>query len=871
MAEPTVARKPIIVQNRLEAMTHILKDMLTPTHYKFLISGETGIGKTTLIKTLTNVLGISLELIEVPHATEEHLIQIPFIIFRPNGSSEVHKFTQQADANEDLEVEIELAMSHLLVSLQKFPKLSDQEYLKKVAKFDDTEMAIYRAFGGTETTIPDKIKRIRNKWNGILFLDEYWRHTSGTIRNVLRGILNGMIGNQHMPDSVYVVYASNMDDVPGTIEEPSLNAKMHELKLPPPTSKEFIDYLVGRHKDLKPELIDALKKTLKDHQVSYNDNRLDLESPIRTSPRRWEEVILYLNANIPIKTRHDAEVLKTNIKQMFSNEHGQTSELHKTADDLTKELIAQTGSPHHDAKEKDNTEWRHALEQQIKTKIALGDRRKYVPVISGPPGIAKTKAMKDIAKSQNLVLIHIDSSTLNPDAITGAPLPQRTTSAADAERTAAERARDEEVISQLTEAEKQLKVKFAPPSLYQSIMKLADAAHKKYLSDPTISSEKKEAWKHQKYKYLLFFDEFNRVDSPRTYNSLRRVLLDKTFGDGRKVPDDMILVAAMNPTDTKTQPLTSHVRDAIDIIDAAPSWSKFKDFLDHQSDTDNNLSDKPKEILNISKRVIEKFAEDMAERLKTDKISEESRPFYINVSGAGDSPELIYMSPRDYDALYISLVASLDWEWENLPDDQQDIEKFLSKHISDKFDHQLEYTLRQHGVEAPNFIQSIHDWVENLVPQLLISKSDTASLEGMLDYVLKNRDEHLTDNMNFINYANEYERTPFEEELTRYFDKLMAKEVRKYDIWAKKQVPGKNLEKGKLVIANELWDTLRALHFEVAHAIRDNELNEDMIDAFDTVLLRTLNEIATSVKLPSENRRELLKKAVDMVHKLKIS
>ena len=846
---------PISLTPRQRLMRDIMADMISPGNYRFLIKGDTGLGKTTMVELLAKLLGMNLELLEIPHATEEHLIQLPFVVFKATGGEDHGRISVKKNKDSGVDdVDIELARSHLSAKLRGFSPLPDDQYIAQQLKWSESDKQAYRAIGGEIGKISPKIKLARSRWHSIMFFDEYWRQTTPQIRNVLRDILNGMIGNDQFPEKVYVVYASNMQDQPGTIEEPSQNARMRAAEMPAPTAKELVDYLKGRH-NLKPAVVAAVQAELKDEHMSHNDE----DAMVRTSPRRWEQVLLYINANVPPANRNDAAALLANLKHMFSNQENESSELWPLVEKIARRIIKDSGSSFHDVKSAGLGDWRQILDQQIATKMKIGSARKYVPVISGSPGIAKTAAMREIADKNNLVLIHISSPTLDSDSISGLPIPRRQRNVTEAET--------------LPDTQDRLGVAFAEPVLYKSIMQRAEDATKEFLADKSPEEVKK--WQTQTpYKYLLFFDEINRVKDNRTFNALRRVLLDKKFGDGRKVPDDMLIVAAMNPTDSKTLKLTSHVKDAIDIIGAVPSWKETKDWIQNHSDRRNakNIGHISDDLRGLAKKVVIEFAETFGQRFvdpDSPTASSDTRQFHVSI-GPGQA---IYVSPRDYDDLYKNIAAQLFNDLDLISNDEDERNRQLADIIYRAMHYQFDLILRHAKIDdAPEFMSSLKQWLEDSITQWLGESSHTATMDQMLMAALKPGARHLAEDPNFINYIREFDRTEYEEQLTLLMDQLIEQEVNKYDLWAKEQSDARRREQGKTIVVNELWTKVQRLHTEVVDAAKEHDLQKgEWVDGFDTVLERTLAKIAKQVKLPEELRSQMVRKGVDMLHKLEVA
>ena len=125
---------------------------------------------------------------------------------------------------------------------------------------------------------------------------------------------------------------------------------------------------------------------------------------VRTSPRRWEQLLLYINASLPAEDAKEAKSLLTNVKANFKNYlSGEKSALADKVLDAVAQLIKETSDLDVSATdENDAEEWQDTLEHQIKQKMKLGEHRKYIPIVSGLPGIGKTTHATKIAKDLDL-------------------------------------------------------------------------------------------------------------------------------------------------------------------------------------------------------------------------------------------------------------------------------------------------------------------------------------------------------------------------------------------------------------------------------------------------------------------------------------
>lgn len=575
------------VSGKIRTLEHIFDDM----HNKaaklgqsgYLLGGDTGVGKTSFVKDLCALLGVELVIIETPHIVEEHIIDIPFIVVKPNGQHE-DKSMQIDTKDTKAQFDIKFAKSNLHTTLVRSVQVADAQLLGNVAKRPDLFM-IWEKLGGTEKKIPPEIKQLRAKFKTILFLDEYFRQTSTSIRNMLRSILNGRIGSNTMPDDVYTIFASNLvDSGVGDILE---NEDFKMINFDTPNLDEWFAYLISKYKNnpkvqLDDELVARFYELMKKNKGSLSTD--DVAADVRVSPRRWEQLILYINGAMPVKDQNDANLLLKNVQINFRNYvDGAQAEIAKDVMAAVKELIKERQKIVADENGVEDSDWRSTLKHQIETRMKVGSARKYIPVIGGMPGAGKTKHIKDLATDLNLVPVIIDVQNMSPEEVIGVPL--------------AEDAKGEEI-----------NVTFSRPPLYDEIQNQMregeahlQARLKKFFGDKE-GAAKFAAWKKADVKYMIFFDELNRTN-PKVFNAIRKVLLEKEFNHEFKLPADSVLVAAINPTGKGVQELTKHVRDVFDVIPVGISWSKFSAHLDT---LDLGVS---KEAAEIARNAVNAFAE----------------------------------------------------------------------------------------------------------------------------------------------------------------------------------------------------------------------------------------------------------------------
>lgn len=595
-----------------------------------MLTGDPGVGKTSFIRSFSELLGIPLIPIEAPHITEEHIINIPFMII-VNGKVTKDSAVIETGATSTLmddgqAFDIVQAESNLVTKIKnmKSLKLKDQQHLQSIAA-DKNLRPIYMNY-------KKLIDEIRDSYHCILFLDEYYRNDNMKIRNILRNILNGRIGNDKIPNGTFIVYASNLEDE-GLSDIP-MNNDFAEMEFTAPDKEQWFKYILNKYEEsdkkkhpnvkLDHKVFNKFYETLKQEELSFEDQN----SEVRSSPRRWEQLLLYVNASLPVANVREAKILMANVEVNFRNYiEGSVSKIYPKIQKMMIELIAETSGIQFDGSSHAVVDWKDTLQQQIETKVKLGDARQYVPVVSGEPGIGKTAHMRTVADNVGLHFIHIDVSTLTRESTTGIPK--------------AVQARDE--------AGKLLVDHNGNPVMTTEFSKpeLLDLIEKKIQEEIAEDREFPESERKKgkgKYKSLLLFDELTRAD-PQVFNAIRKLLLEKSFNETFDLPEDVMVVGALNPEDDGVGELTKHTRDVLDIIPSRASWSKTESYL-LSSEKPGGLQEALGFDLNTAtvgavKALLTHF-QSRDEDWRGNPVEKEERLFNIK-----DGGNIIYLSPRE--------------------------------------------------------------------------------------------------------------------------------------------------------------------------------------------------------------------------------
>jgi len=571
---------------------------------------------TSFMKSLSTLTGVPLVVIEAPHITAEHIINIPFLVI--DGQKTKTGNIALDDRGGDLKVV--QAESNLVTQLKTMSQVSDEERLARVNK----NPQLKEIFNSPD--IQRRLMGIDGMFSSILFLDEYFRTASKQIKNVLRNILNGKIGNDTIPDGVYIIMASNVDDE-GVDEIPE-NYDFHMMRYESPSKDDFFSYIKSKYVaevesdnaddedyeetpsgiKMKPEVFNNFYDVMNDGIFGSNDEQAD----VRLSPRRVEQMLTYIDAMTPVKSVEEIRALYTFVNTNLSNYL--TGDLFKGASEVmgaVKKIIAETSPDFADKLDVSpftKADWKETLSHEIEAKLRLGENRSYLPVISGDPGIGKTSIAKSISKEKNMGLICIDVSNLKAEDFVGLPIADTS---------------GEEITT-----------KFSEPNLYNFIMKQYNQIIEEFRQPG------------RPYNVLLLIDEISRT-TPSVFNAMRKLLLEKEFSDEYKLPLDVMIMGALNPSGELTTELTSHSRDVLDIISAT---AKFSDVMTYATgreevqEINETLGFSASETIgNIFTSIAREFQ--TTERPDTgEKLSQEEAPFWWEVNG-GSSEKKTYMAP----------------------------------------------------------------------------------------------------------------------------------------------------------------------------------------------------------------------------------
>lgn len=608
---------PSVKGGKIEEFTKtVILHMLGSEKGKLLLTGDPGTGKSRTVETVISLLKMQVITLEAPHVNEEGIINIPYISRRGNNIEEFNDTYKEGSSD----FEVVNAESNIITRIKRLKPITDSEY----NSFIKSNKSLQELAEKYKTVI----ENLGKQYTVVLFIDEFYRTGSKRIQNLFRTILNGRLGTTPIPANAYIIFASNMDNSDGSLDDIPLNHQFNQIDFDTPSKNDFFKYLADRFVDeenpetskLQPEVYNKFEEALQDIEFGTKDETTD--AGIRVSPRRWEEIIKYVNANIPVQTELAAKQLLTFVKDnMKDYRTSEVSSLLPKYLKVVKDLIKETSNIDVEKLEKleplEPKEWQTTLANQIETKLKLGDDRKYMPIISGAPGIGKTTVIEVVAKKYNLKKIEIDVSTLNADDSIGLVLPR-------------------------TEPDGTITSEFTDPPLYTQIMS-------EY--DDSLVPEKGYAYTH-----VLFLDEITRASSIKVFNSIRSLMLDKKIGS-KKIPSKILILGAMNPFDVGAIELSDHMIDVVDIVSAEPNYEEsMKRFTEktYTKSYDRYIGFRISDIILDMHRSIVSLLESKVYPDGEKIMDTNIRKFYFT-----DGFNVFYISPREFDDMIFGSLGDI--------------------------------------------------------------------------------------------------------------------------------------------------------------------------------------------------------------------
>lgn len=876
---------PVNLDRQVKMANKIITNMNQVGKYAF--TGPTGIGKTSFIESIGKIFGLPVMTIEVPHIVEEEILQLGFYVKasvkNPDASSDAvdvrippteeqlakaspptEEQLKKAKIKDLSQIEIKIGRSYLNTQLEKLRAPSEQEYKKLIQNFNDEEKQILKEI--QDTNLPNTITNIRKRFQRILFVDEYFRTASDNVSGILRQLLTAdMIGEEKLPDGTFSIFASNILDS-GIRDRTEIEIFDKEVDFFMPTKDEWLVYTINRiigrgikiHKDVK----EAFNQSLKDEDLSLDF----FGDKLRVSPRRWTEMFTSINALYPFKNDQVLAILYTSLKRQFSFE-GQTAEIFLNQTTAMLEELAKKCGLKWPPLRIDDEEWREVLAQQILIINQNKGLIKYIPTILGMPGIGKTSILAEFETNPryNLRGIEVNCQTLNPQSVSGGILPD-------------------------LEDEENPKVSKGTPQLLQFIksqMKKTDQAYIQRLKNDPETSENWQAiydeYTKQDFRYVILFDELNRNPDERFQNAIRKLLLEKKFNEKDKLPDNCIVIAAMNPGGNGTYELTSHMLDAITVIDGTPNWPLLLNYFEKLA---SNLQSSPKsnispEAAAIALKLIKDFTEELCRNRSKGKL----KNFYITLPAEANAREENtvgpYISPRDYEGILRGIMASYDrliyvaQQIENRLEGQDrkefNVDEFITSGnskldgLSSEFIDKLTSVFRSYnvGVNVPDkLINEIKTFVNNTVIKFRQANTGV-SLEVILDNMLNRQEYNINTDVNFKNvWQSGLRASQFRDELEDYLKILKNKNPDNFYGNIEQIIAKFNRYKGTDLnqIKAEIWIALSTTFSEITQAATNDEKSiRDFADKFARLrkLLYSRSEVKESFNRKKINSRKL--------------
>lgn len=680
---------------------------------KLILAGKPGTGKTSSVVQLSKLMGMSLITIEGAHVSEEELVNIPYVVLR-NNKSEEH--TVQLKLNASGDYELQNAESSLVSMIKSLPIIKEQEWEKELNTNKNLKV-LYNKYGEKIKSIRKNSPSDKSGYSVILMLDEFFRTGSAKIKNILRSILNGFIGSDKIPENVYIIYASNFDNSDGSLDDIQKNYYFRKLTFDNPSKDDFMSYMADKftpydvetgeednkfrgHNQIKEDVYNKFEEIITDEDF------VKVENGVRISPRRMEQMMVTVNATLPVSDATEASSLISYVESQFTDYQTlKKSSLYKKYVNAVRELITKTSGISVSAP-LEPTDWRDFINFNINAAIKAKGDKTYPTVLSGLPGVGKTSVVGKICEDRKMGIIVIDCSELNADSVIGLPVPTTTKDG--------------------------IETNFTVPPLYEKIMSEYNKQKDKFYQEGRT------------YNFVLFLDELSRVESVTIFNKIRLLLLEKKVNENYPIPDDILVIGALNPDDSgdSALDLTEHTKDVIDPIQTPPSIEDTEHYLKGLKAYDDVQSKLGFDIGSMSFNVLRQMYNRFMSNVDPDGNevpNDLSKPFFWD---AGNNV-VIYVPPRTMTGIYTQCIDNtyeeFDLEgWSNEKELTEDvINKFVDKAKNEfykVYEGMLSFIFDQYQVEpsdANKFLKIISIIIKDSEEFNTIKTVKSESLDSM--------------------------------------------------------------------------------------------------------------------------------------------
>ena len=525
-------------QRAVELFEAILDDMLVPPQVQpILIAGDPGSGKTSFVQALSLALDVGLILIEAPHVSPDHIAPIPYYVFREGKLAK-----QDVSATKDAKAEVQLSKPKLLTDLKReYKRWANTKY-----RYKRIRSLLQQRFGRTWAELVDKyrddIEEARKHYKLILFVDEFYRTSTPTVANLLRNLaLDKSIHGTPIERGTYVLLATNLGDV-GVEEIPDHHTfNVAELEYTPDELKDYWMNTLGISKQAAEDIIQACL----DKDGADLITGRDPDSDTFASKRR----LTHFAQMYDLALKHGDEDLKRLVATLaYQNFYDPQHEAaHPLAVRLSKLVAEKMGNP----EPYTHKEWQNALEAYLKAVRELGAKYKHSLNIYGPPGVGKTAVLEQLTtKLGAKALARYAIPDLSPESTLGIP---------NVDPNSGE-------------------TTFDNPPLFDSLRNTLG------FTDEEVKQAQEGCPEEDKeIKYIVFLDEISRPQSPKVFNFIRRMLLDRQINDDprTKLPCGTVVVTAMNPYDESgaVEEMSMHVKDVLDFIPSGVDAGRFASYM----------------------------------------------------------------------------------------------------------------------------------------------------------------------------------------------------------------------------------------------------------------------------------------------------